>query len=102
MNCPACGSPLKSHTSPKGQPFLTCSRWPRCRISGTPELMERIAASEELIRRTPIQQPEPVHVGEFITKVAQMRIHQSKLRKARTAEERNTIRKQALEALKCG
>lgn len=38
--------------------------------------------------------------GLRIEQVAQMRIHQSKLRAARTAEERRLIRQQAMEALK--
>ena len=95
MNCPNCGSLLKEHTTGKGALFLVCTRWPACRTSGTPELMELF----EELRKEPMERPEPVPLGSFVVKLAQMRIHQSKLRQAKTAEERNTIRKQALEAL---
>ena len=95
MNCPSCGSPLKEHISGKGVLFLVCSQWPKCRVSGTPELLERF----EELRHTPMEQPEPIRLGEFVTKLAQMRIHQSNLRKAKTAEEREAVRKQALEAI---
>lgn len=92
--CPTCGSPLREHTTKKGAVFLTCSRWPQCKVSGTPELMERVQADPE---------PEiPLHSGSFIRQVAQLRIHQSKLRKAKTAEEREAVRQSAREALKCG
>lgn len=93
MTCPACGSRLKEHTTGKGTKFLTCSRFPKCKISGTPELLDRL-------KQPPMR--EPIHIGSFITGVAQLRIHQSRLRAAKTAEEREAIRKQALEALKCG
>ena len=93
MNCPSCGSLLKEHKAPKGEPWLTCSNWPKCKISGTPELLERIRKEPEPLRG-------PVHISESITGVAQLAIHLSKLRRAKTAEERNTIRKQALEAIK--
>lgn len=91
MHCPVCGSTLKEHKSPKGQVFLTCSKWPRCKVSGTPELLERI--------QTPMERPEPVRLGEFVVKLAQMRIHQSKLNAAKTAEEREVVRKQAAACL---
>jgi ssDNA-binding Zn-finger/Zn-ribbon topoisomerase 1 len=92
VKCPACGSELKERITGKGALFLICPRWPACKISGTPELLERFE------KPPPVRGPVPL--GSFITQVAQMRIHQSKLRKAKTAEERNAIRKQALEALK--
>lgn len=92
MNCPACGSLLKSHKSPKGQEFLTCSRWPHCKVSGTPELLERFQAEPA---------PEiPIRIGSFIGQVAQLAIHHSRLKRAKTAEERELVRKQALEAMK--
>lgn len=91
MNCPACGSLLKSRKSPKGQEFLTCSRWPHCKVSGTPELLERFRTPEE---------KQPIHIGSFIGQVAQLRIHQSRLKAAQTKPERDAIRKQALDAMK--
>lgn len=91
MTCPACGSPLKEHTTAKGAVFRTCSRWPKCRISGTPELLERLQPPEE---------QKPIHIGTFVVQAAQLRIHQSRLKAAKTAEERELIRKQALEAMK--
>lgn len=92
MTCPACGSPLREHTTGKGAVFQTCSRWPKCKISGTPELLERLQTQPE---------PEiPLHSGSFIVKVAQLRIHQSRLKAAKTPEERESVRKQALEAMK--
>lgn len=92
MNCPACGSLLKSRKSPKGQEFLTCSRWPHCKVSGTPELMERVRPPE----RTEI----PIRIGNFIVQYAQLRIHQAKLKRAKTKQERDAVRQAAREALK--
>ncbi len=91
MTCPACGSVLKEHTTGKGTKFLTCARFPKCRISGTPELLDRLK---------PPATKEPIHIGSFITQVTQMRIHQSRLKAAQTKPERDAIRKQALEAMK--
>lgn len=91
MTCPACGSPLREHTTGKGAVFRTCSRWPKCRISGTPELLERLQPPEE---------QKPIYIGSFIGQVAQLRIHQSRLKAAKTAEEREAVRKSAMEALK--
>lgn len=79
----------------KGATLLTCSRWPKCGVSGTPALMAQFAK-----KLVPMAQPEPVRLGSVIVQVAQMRIHQSKLRTAKTAAEREVIRKSALEALK--
>lgn len=92
MNCPACGSLLKEHQTAKSALFLVCSKWPKCRVSGTPELFERI--------QKPTERPEAVHMGAAFTGIAQLRIHQARLRKAKTAEERGLIRQQAMEALK--
>lgn len=98
MNCPLCGSPLKSHKSPKGVTFLTCVRWPSCRVSGTPELLERIGSERSTLG--PFELPEPLRLGGLIAGVAQLRIHQSKLKQAKTAEEREAVRKQAMEAIR--
>lgn len=89
--CPTCGSPLREHTTKKGAVFLTCSRWPACRVSGTPELLERV--------RAPDVKRDAVPLGSFIVQAAQLAIHVSRLRQAKTAEERAEIRRQALEAL---
>ena len=100
MNCPSCGSLLKEHKAPKGEPWLTCSNWPKCKISGTPALLELFGQVETELCRAPDDPPPPSHIGNIIVQVAQLRIHLSKLRRAKTAEERETIRKQALEAIK--
>lgn len=94
MNCPVCGSKLKDHTTAKGVLFRICSRWPKCHVSGTPELLERF---EQLLTPDP---PDAVPLGSFVVQAAQLRIHQSRLKRAKTAEEREAIRKQALEALR--
>lgn len=128
MNCPICQSLLKEQTNKNGSKFLMCSGWPECRILGTPELITmlqylsqelrhslmdpwaKLDVLERLEKLDPLratkEQPEtvplgpgPVPLGAFITKLAQMRIHQSKLR-GKTAEEREAIRKQALEAIR--
>lgn len=95
MNCPACGSLLKEHKTAKSATFLVCSKWPTCRISGTPELLLQLEPK-------PVQprQDDPVPLGAFVTQVAQLRIHQAKLRRAKTQQERDTIRQQAMEALR--
>lgn len=100
MNCPTCGSILKEHQSPKGAVFLTCSQWPQCKVSGTPELLERFEqVSEESSRQTkPCRGPVPL--GLVASGLAQLRIHQARLKRAKTAEERERIRKQALEAIR--
>lgn len=94
VNCPACGSPLKEHKTAKSAVFLVCSKWPTCRISGTPELMQQLEPK-------PVQprQDDPVPLRAFVTRFAQLKIYQCRLRAAKTAEEREVIRKQALEAL---
>lgn len=76
--------------------FLVCSQWPKCRVSGTPELLERFA---ELNQR-PNEPPAPAPAGEFIRKLALLRIAQSQLRRATTLEEREQIRNQAQEVLR--
>ncbi len=91
MTCPACGSKLKEHTTGKGTKFLTCARFPKCRISGTPELLDRLK---------PPATKEPIHIGIFVTGVAQLAIHRSRLKAAKTKEEREAIRNSALEAFK--
>lgn len=90
MNCPACGSPLKERKTNTGVLLLVCSRWPACQIAGTPELLER---------QRPVERPEPVHVGSFITELAQMKIAMAKL-PGKTNQERDAIRQQFLEILK--
>lgn len=92
MNCPACGSPLRERKTNTGALLLVCSRWPTCKVAGSPELLERM--------QVPVQRPEPVKLGEFVRQVAQLRIHQSKLRKAKTKEQREAVRLEALEALR--
>ena len=92
MNCPTCGSPLNQGKTKKGAVFLTCSNWPRCKVSGTPELFEAF--------QKPAGVRGPVHIRESIVGVAQLAIHLSKLKQAKTKEDREAIRKQALEALK--
>lgn len=92
MNCPACGSPMKEHVTEKGVLFKVCSRYPKCEVSGTPALMALLQKPEETCG--------PVHLGQFVVKYAQLRIHQSKLKQAKTAEEREIIRKSALETMK--
>lgn len=93
MNCPSCGSLLKEHKAPKGEPWLTCSNWPKCKISGTPDLLKQFEKAPEPLRG-------PVHISESIVGVAQLAIHLSKLRRAKTKQERELVRQQALEAIK--
>lgn len=93
MNCPACNSPLRSNVTAKGATFLTCSKYPACGVSGTPVLLGMLEKDHQPL-------PGPVHIRESIVGVAQLAIHLSKLRRAKTAEERNTIRQQAMEALR--
>lgn len=51
MECPACGSGLRQRESRGGALFLLCSKWPECRIAGTPTLMNRFDfLREEVIR----------------------------------------------------
>lgn len=92
MNCPSCGSLLKEHQTRKSALFLVCSKWPKCKVSGTPELFERL--------QKPTERPEPIRLGAFVTGVAQLAIHHSRLKAAKTAEERERVRKQALEAIR--
>lgn len=166
MNCPVCGSKMSERTTSKGVLFLVCAKWPRCRCSGTPELIElvktisghatsfqdqliaqkekhavafeevwsanerRRAILDELFRccicngwfpepelisngsvticnrcvhgpaaheqlHSPVDTRYPIRLGSFVGQLAQLRIHQSKLSQAKTAEEREAIRKQA-------
>ena len=113
MNCPACGSLLTERTTGKGVLFLVCPNWAAgCRVSGTPALVHRIQGlRDELEQKRAAPHPvpddtaavpdcDPVLLGAFVTKLAQMRIHQSKLNAAKTDDEREAVRKQALEAIK--
>jgi ssDNA-binding Zn-finger/Zn-ribbon topoisomerase 1 len=84
---------MRSHVTAKGATFLTCSKYPACGVSGTPDLLGLLEKPPEPLRG-------PVHISESIVGVAQFAIHLSKLRRAKTAEERETIRKQALEAIR--
>jgi ssDNA-binding Zn-finger/Zn-ribbon topoisomerase 1 len=97
MNCPACGSPLKETTTAKGATFLTCSKWPKCKVSGTPDVMQLFGVVHEPPGQS---RKDPLPLGSFVTGLAQLRIHQAKLKRAKTAEERELVRKQALEVLK--
>jgi ssDNA-binding Zn-finger/Zn-ribbon topoisomerase 1 len=97
MNCPTCGSLLKEHLSPKGQTFLTCSAWPKCKVSGTPDLLKLFGVVHE---PPPEHRTDPVLAGKLIVGVAQLRIAQAKLKAAKTKAERDLIRQQTLEALR--
>lgn len=97
MNCPACGSVLKETTTAKGATFLTCSKWPKCKVSGTPDVMQLFGVVHEPPGQS---RKDPLPLGAFVTGLAQLRIHQAKLKRAKTAEERALVRKQALEVLK--
>lgn len=93
MNCPACGSTLQERKSQKGVTHLVCSNYPGCNISGTPALFEAM------------QRPAPgprgqIRLGEITGKLAQLRILQSQLSQAKTAEERARLREKALEVMK--
>jgi len=93
MNCPACGSKLKQHTTDKGVLFLVCTQYPKCSVSGTPELFEMM------------QKPTPsargiMKLGDLVRPLAQLRILQSKLKVATTTAEREAIQEQAQEILR--
>jgi ssDNA-binding Zn-finger/Zn-ribbon topoisomerase 1 len=97
MNCPACGSVLKETTTAKGATFLTCSKWPKCKVSGTPDVMQLFGVVHEPPGQS---RKDPLPLGSFVTGLAQLRIHQAKLKRAKTKQERDAIRQSAREALK--
>jgi ssDNA-binding Zn-finger/Zn-ribbon topoisomerase 1 len=117
MNCPKCGTPMKTHQTPKGLTLVSCAKWQQCGMVATPQVFgmvdhyeaEATRLETTLRERKPamaivaqpvMDGPDPVPLGSFVVGVAQLAIHLSKLRRAKTAEERNTIRKQAMEAIK--
>lgn len=91
-NCPKCGALLKERQTHTKAVFLVCTRWPHCKVSGTPDLLSLLEKPQA--DRDPI-----MPMGEYITMLAQLRILQSKMKNA-TAEERASIRQQAKELLK--
>ena len=116
MDCPACGSKLKTHDTAKGHTFQTCSKWPKCQISGTPALLNRFewlrseidqlkvrlsesreqaGLLEDRVRSEEECLPCPQPAGELFSKLARLHVLQSQLNAAETDSERDRIREDA-------
>lgn len=84
MNCPICGAQLVERKTSKDVLFLVCERWPKCRASGTPELLKRMV---------PEREPRgPTRLGDLVVPLAKLRVLQAQLKQAKTDEERQRIR----------
>lgn len=104
MECPTCGSPMRSHTTTKNVLFMVCGRYPKCPVSGTPELVnllvslrtenQRLCVSLDESRQSLIAMADkyadardgkprehlgsPVRIGEYIEQVAQIAVERSR------------------------
>ena len=92
MDCPKCGAELRERLTSKQIAFLVCTRWPECKVSGTPELLERFQGK--------LAPRGPVKLGSFIVPLANLRILQSQLKQAQTDGERESVREQARNLLR--